>query len=461
MALRMRLTRLIDSLRKKKRENLLAGSLLLISAVVSLAPGTIHLIKGTSTLPLSIFTLNEYVSMFLFTLLIMLPSLVPFSAGYLIWEGHSLGWKLSVATCGIALFLSVATPESLYFTLPIAFLSGLAASLEILNQRRLGNQTKDSPIATENVVKLGLRLSVALCLGIVAAMIVYIVIIASPFLSVQFFTSMNLNILNVQRICQGLPTVGSTGGVLAYALGSLLLVGVCELIAIPIGIAAAIYLAEYSSQGKIVNTIRFFIEILAGAPSIVIAVIGFTVFSATLNWGSSLLGTAIALSFMALPWNIRVAEGAIKAVPRSYREASFALGATQWQTARKVMLYAAMPGIITGFLLGIGVALGETLVLLFNYSGMSTVSFPTPWWHIFNTHQQLPSLTVFIFNAVGSLANTYSGSQTLPGGNPTNKMFFDWSLALAAAVVLMVIYLILCVGALLLRNYLNKRMKGS
>ena len=188
--------------------------------------------------------------------------------------------------------------------------------------------------------------------------------------------------------------------------------------------------------------------------------IGFTIFFALLNWGFSLWGAAISLSFMALPWNIRVAEGAIKSVPRAYREASFALGATQWQTARQVMLYAAMPGIITGILLGIGVALGETLVLQFAYSSVSTISFPNPFWHAFNTHQPLPSLTVFILYAVTSQTNTYAGN-AFQGGNPTNKVFYVWSLAFAASVVLVTMYLILCVGALLLRNYLNKRMKGS
>ena len=144
----------------------------------------------------------------------------------------------------------------------------------------------------------------------------------------------------------------------------------CEFVAVPIGIFAAIYLAEYSAQSRVISTIRFFIEVLAG-----VAVHShcnnwiYNILRVTLAWGYSLWSAAISLSFMALPWNIRVAEESIKAVPRSYREASFALGATQWQTARQVMLYAAMPGIVTGILLGIGVALGETLVLLLTYTG--------------------------------------------------------------------------------------------
>jgi phosphate transport system permease protein len=89
--------------------------------------------------------------------------------------------------------------------------------------------------------------------------------------------------------------------VLFQVRGLLLLVTFCEFIAVPIGIFAAIYLAEYSTQGRVLRTIRFFIEILAGAPSIVIAVIGFTMFYVTLNWGYSLWSATIALSFMALP----------------------------------------------------------------------------------------------------------------------------------------------------------------
>ena len=178
----------------------------------------------------------------------------------------------------------------------------------------------------------------------------------------------------------------------------------CEFIAVPIGIGAAIYLAEYSpSQSRIVSTIRLFIETLAGSPSVVIAIIGFAIFIVTLGWGQCLWAAAISLSFMALPWNIRIAEEAMRSVPRSYKEASFALGATQWQTARLVTLYAALPGIITGILLGIGVALGETLILLSTFSGANTYSLPGNLWDIFSTHQQLPSLTVFILNAPGSI----------------------------------------------------------
>ena len=459
MSLRKNPAKLLNFFVKKKKEVLLTGSLLFISAVVSLEPAAANFINGFKSISPTIFTASDYVSMTIFSLLLMTPSLVLFCISYLLWEGHSLGRKLSIATSGIAVLIAIIDSAYMYVGFAIASLSFLAVMVDIQRAKDAEDKVKDSPIATEKVVKFGLRLSAIFCIGVVVAMVAFVVVMATPFLSVQLFTSMNLNLSNVQAICQGLPH-GSAGGVLAYALGSLLVVTFCEFIAVPIGILAAIYLAEYSAQGRIVNGIRFFIEVLAGSPSIVIAIIGFTLFTVTLGWNYTLWGGAVALSFMALPWNIRVAEGAIRAVPRSYREASFALGASQWQTARQIMLYAAMPGIITGVLLGIGVAIGETLVLLFTYSGPAVNSFPTPWWHIFSLHTQLPSLTVFIWSAPGSEV-VYWGGNNLPGGNQTNKEFFVWSLAFSAALVLVVIYLILCVGALLLRNYLNRRMKGS
>ena len=193
---------------------------------------------------------------------------------------------------------------------------------------------------------------------------------------------MNINSENILLASWGVSTaIGSAGGVMGCAIGQLLVVVFCEFIAVPIGIGAPIYLAEYSSQNRSISTIRLFIETLAGSPSIVVAVIGLTIFSVTLHWGESLWSAAIALSFLALPWNIRVSEGALKSVPKSYREASYALGATKWQTTRLITLFSAIPGIITGILLGIGVAMGETLVLLFNYSNysISSVAFPSPW----------------------------------------------------------------------------------
>ena len=454
------LTQFLSYFKKKKKENLPTGSLLLIAAFVSLAPGVIHLINGLYSLKFSIFTVDDYISVTIFSILMILPSLILAATAYFLWEEHSLGWKLSIAIFISATLLSFANSAFLYFSIPIALLSGIAAFLETQKLRK-GNRKIDSAIVMENTIKIALQLSIFIAIGIVIAMAVFVVVIATPFLSLQFITSMNLNWNNVSRVCYGLKPIGAIGGVLSCTIGSLLVVTFCEFIAVPIGIAAALYLADYSTQGRVLGTIRFFIEALAGAPSIIIALVGVTIFGLTLKWEWSLYSGAIALSFMALPWNIRVAEEAMRQVPPSYKEASFALGATQWQTARLLTLYAAMPGIITGVLLGIGVALGETLVLTWNYTGATLTGLPKHWWHIFSLRQQLPALTPFIFQVPGNTIAASHAVSVLPGANITHVNFLSYSLAMAAGTVLLTIYLILCIGALLLRNHLTKRMKGS
>ena len=262
MSLRKKPAKLLNFFVKKKKDVLLMGSLLFISALVSLEPSAANFINGFKSLSPSIFTASEYVSITIFSLILMAPSLVLFCISYLLWEGHSLGRNLSIATTGIAALIAITDSAYMYVAFAIASLSFLAVMIDIQRAKNGKNQIKDSPIATEKVVKFGLRLSAIFCIGAVVAMVAFLVVMATPFLSLQLFTSMNLNLSNVQAICQGLPH-GSAGGVLAYALGSLLVVAFCEFIAVPIGIFAAIYLAEYSAQGRIVNTIRFFIEVLA------------------------------------------------------------------------------------------------------------------------------------------------------------------------------------------------------
>ena len=381
--------------KSKEKENLVSGTLVFISAIIASLPGIIYMDKGLAILPLSIYNINEWISVIVFSLVLIVPCVLLFSISYLLWEGHSLGWKLSTATCAIALFLTARYPTSAYITIPIAALSGLSAYLEF--RIRKTSKNKDSPVIFENVIKLGLRFSAIIPIAVISSIVIFVVTMGSPYLSLDFITKLNLNIVNIRRIAYLLPPIGSTGGILSFALGSILLIAFCEFIAVPIGIGAAIYLAEYAPQGKINSILRFFIETLAGAPSVIIGLIGFSIFFISLHWEWSLYSGAISLSFLALPWNIRVAEEAIKSVPTSYREASFALGATQWQTVRNAVLYAAMPGIITGILLGIGVVIGETLVVNMTVAGLPNQGFPSPWWRIFNIHQQLPVLTAFIY----------------------------------------------------------------
>ncbi|WP_456486295.1 phosphate ABC transporter permease PstA [Candidatus Alkanophaga liquidiphilum] len=226
---------------------------------------------------------------------------------------------------------------------------------------------------------------------------------------------------------------GMEGGIFPMIVGSVYVVAVCMVFAVPLGIGAAIYLAEYAPENAITDTIRFFVDCLAGIPSIVIGLFGLTFLVHFLNLGYSILAAGIALAFMILPWTVRVSEEAIKAVPRSYREASLALGATKWTTIHKVVLKSAMPGIITGVLLGLGRAIGETAVLLLTLGSAASAFIPTS---PFDSAGTLP-VFLYVLATQGNTANAYAR-------------------ACGTALVLLAIFLVVNILAIYVRN---KHMK--
>lgn len=158
---------------------------------------------------------------------------------------------------------------------------------------------------------------------------------------------------------------GQVGGVSTIILNTIYMVLLTLLFSVPIGVGAAVFFAEYASEGKLIRILRFGTETLAGIPSIIFGLFGFIFFTNYLNLGVGLLSGSLTLTIMILPIIIRTSEEALKTVPLSYREGSLALGATKWQTIRKVVIPAAIPGILTGVILGIGRAVGETAALLF------------------------------------------------------------------------------------------------
>jgi phosphate transport system permease protein len=180
---------------------------------------------------------------------------------------------------------------------------------------------------------------------------------------------------------EGLPSVnwefltafpqamGRKGGIFPTIVGSLYLTVVSLLLATPVGVGAAIYLTEYTREGLATKVIRFATETLAGVPSIIFGLFGFAFLVTFLHLGFSILSGAITLSIMLLPTIIRTSEEAIKAVPNSYREGSLALGATKWVTIIKVVIPAALPGIVTGLVLGTGRAIGETAAVWLTVGG--------------------------------------------------------------------------------------------
>jgi phosphate transport system permease protein len=169
----------------------------------------------------------------------------------------------------------------------------------------------------------------------------------------------------------GNPKFGEAGGGIGRQLfNSFYLLIVTLIITIPLGLGAGIYLAEYAKEGKMLNAIRLSIETMASLPSIVVGLFGLLVFVQLTKWGYTLLSGALAIAILNLPSLTRVSENAIRAASKGVKEASLGLGATQWQTIKKVVLPSAIPQILTGIILAAGRILGEAAALLYT-AGMS------------------------------------------------------------------------------------------
>ncbi len=188
--------------------------------------------------------------------------------------------------------------------------------------------------------------------GILFSLIAYIAVRGLPGLSMNF-------------ILQAPSRAGKEGGISTTILGTLYLTAVALLLAVPLGVAAAIYLEEYARpDSKFAWLVNLTAETLAGIPSIIFGLFGFMFFVIFLELGWSIISGALTLAFMILPTITRTAQEAILSVPREYRENSLALGAGKWQTVCRVVIPPALPGIITGIILSIGRAVGETAAII-------------------------------------------------------------------------------------------------
>lgn len=203
-----------------------------------------------------------------------------------------------------------------------------------------------------SVILRGLMLlSIFLTVGILFSILVYVLIKGIPNLTPELFawkyTTDNVSMM---------PAI----------INTLMVTGLSLLIAVPVGIGAAIYLTEYAGRGnKLVSVIRITAETLSGIPSIVYGLFGFLFFVLRLHWNYSILSGSFTLAIMILPLIMRTTEEALKAVPDSYREGSFGLGAGRLRTVFRITLPAAMPGVLSGIILGIGRITGETAALLY------------------------------------------------------------------------------------------------
>lgn len=190
------------------------------------------------------------------------------------------------------------------------------------------------------------------------------------------------------------------GGILPALVGTLYLTFGTALFSVPLGVAAAIYLAEYAADNWLTRLIRIAIINLAGIPSVVYGLFGLGLFVLFLRFGTSLLAASLTLSIMTLPVIISTAEEALRAVPQAFRTVSISLGATRWQTIRRIVLPEALPGILTGVILGLERAAGETAPILFTGAAFFLPHLPkSPFdatmalpYHLFVISTQVPEM---------------------------------------------------------------------
>ena len=203
----------------------------------------------------------------------------------------------------------------------------------------------------------------------------------------------------------GFPHDGMrAGGILPAIVGTLYLTIGTAIFSVPLGIAAAIYLSEYASDNRWTRLIRLAIINLAGIPSVVYGLFGLGLFVLFLQFGTSILAASLTLSIMTLPVIISTSEEALRSVPQSFRTVSISLGATRWQTIRRIVLKEALPGILTGVILGLERAAGETAPILFTGAAFFLPRLPqSPFdatmalpYHLFVISTQVPEMPIQI-----------------------------------------------------------------
>jgi len=173
-----------------------------------------------------------------------------------------------------------------------------------------------------------------------------------------------LPVLHLSFFLESPKSMGREGGIFSTIIGTIALTGVAILFGAPLGVGTAVFLREYTRESKISRIIRFGTDCLAGVPSIIFGLFGFVFFVIKLNMGWSILSGGLTLTAMILPTVISTTEESIGGISPSYREVSYSLGATKWQTITRVVLPSALPGILTGILLSVGRSIGETAAVI-------------------------------------------------------------------------------------------------
>ncbi|HEY3376190.1 MAG TPA: phosphate ABC transporter permease PstA [Armatimonadota bacterium] len=242
-------------------------------------------------------------------------------------------------------------------------------------------------------------------------------------------------VVNREFLTQFPANSGMAGGIFPAIVGTVYLVAGTILVALPLGMASAVFLTEYASQGRFTALVRLAIVTLAGVPSIVFGLFGLGLFVVFLHFGTSILSGSLTLACMILPTIIVSSEEALKTVPTSMREGSLALGATKWQTIYRNVLPYATPGMLTGAILGIGRAAGETAPIL-----LTAVAF------------MVPGLPHSISDRVMALPyHLYILATQMPDADKVRPMQYG------TAFVLVLLVLGVNLAAVVLRSHLRKK----
>ncbi|MFB3892601.1 MAG: phosphate ABC transporter permease PstA [Phycisphaerae bacterium] len=218
-----------------------------------------------------------------------------------------------------------------------------------------------SPATTHRIAVIALWTLTGLTLGVLLFIIAYILWHGLPHITWEFLSDRP-------------RAMGREGGVFPIIVGTAWVTALAILIAAPIGVGTAIYLTEYTREGRLTAVIRFGADCLAGIPSIIFGLFGFVFFVMHLGLGLSILSGALTLALMVLPTIIRTSEEAIRAVPAVYRDVGYGLGGTRWQTVTRIVVRTALPGIGTGIVLSIGRSISETAAVMLTAG--SALGFP-------------------------------------------------------------------------------------
>ena len=266
-------------------------------------------------------------------------------------------------------------------------------------------------------------LSVAIALGMLAVLLVYLFIQGITGIDWDFLTS----------FASRHP---DKAGIKAAMLGSIYVVIVAGAVSFTLGVATALYLEEYAARSKFVRIAKINIANLAGVPSIVYGILGLQIFVHSLHLGKSVLAGGFTLGLLVLPIVIVAASEAVRAVPPSFREGSYALGATRWQVIWHMVIPQAFPGILTGVILAVSRAIGETAPLI----AMGALTFVP-----FTPDSPLSRFTVLPIQIFNWTSRPQTGFQEA---------------AAAGIIVLLVILLVMNAGAVILRNKFQNKWEG-